>query len=1485
MTQIKTNQSKQQKVSLRRLDDFVKPEELLFIVYVLGKELESFCFWTDQSIRRIHGLRFEVKGEQLFCGETLLSNGIHHVSGLDFLVVLSHGSDTRFLYWGTNDLLLSNDEKADIQLPSDLKVTTIGEDLWVKAVSDFVYFNTKKIVGERQICPFEVGDTLLTADFLLEKRPLQWRMTIFSDQVIFHLGQFVLQEENPEFPQDFPEYRRSPRLNLEVPEDKFRLQNIEKETKATRGSLLRAILPPVGMLAVTVLISFLSGRNALMMMGMGVMSLMTASFTVSQYFRDKKTNKERNVERLESYERYLFGAVSELVKKYDEETEVLRFKQPSPQTLTGMIQHFDSRIYERMANQKDFLEVSLGTGEMPSQLSLSTDIADRENDEAAERVKKIIQRYHSQKNVPMTMSLLGQTLGLVGAYAHLKTAVDNILLQVAFFQSYRDVNFISLVPEKEYVPEKDPWRLLKHYKIQDINTRGIIYNAKTRDLILNSFYQILNRRKQLFKEAGKEKPQFTPHYIFTIFDDSYLAGHGINEFLAEDMSELGVTVIWCKEDQKLLPETVTALIEYKNQNAGQIINDKSIYFAKDFVPYEALKDLETPLSRLTSLHHVEVEKNAIPQSVTFLEMYGVEKTCQLRIESRWAKSDTSKTLAVPLGLRGKEDVVELNLHERAHGPHGLIAGTTGSGKSEILQSYILSLAVNFAPEDVGFLPIDFKGGGMANLFKDLPHLLGSITNLDGAGTERALASIRAELQKRQRLFGQYGVNKINSYTKLYKLGKTETDPEEKKKYPNQPLPHLFLISDEFAELKTNQPEFMDELVSTARIGRSLGVHLILATQKPSGVVNDQIWSNSRFKIALKVADAQDSSEILKTPDAASITEPGRAYLQVGNNEIYELFQSAWSGAEYEPDKMMHHNVDERTYSINEFGQAILTTRDLSKDEQVQEVLQEKETELDAVVAEIARTAEINGVILPEKPWLPALDAPLPAPEIKRSETRNLKIALGRLDIPSRQAQKDYIYDIEEASHTAIFSSPGGGKSTTLQTIVMSLSQQNTPAQVQFNLLDFGTNGLLPLKDLPNAADIVSLEEKEKLEKMLERIVQAIKGRTELFKANDVVSLKQYQAKTGETLPVIINLFDGYDNVREHASLDSIETALNMILREGAGLGIYAIATGNRAAAFFGKTLSNIKTRIALYLPDKQEATEILGQKGVETPEIAGRGQLVVDGRSTELQVYTCTDPTDGLAYVSWFKVKAEELAAEYHGVLPEPIPMVARQLSFEALPADLQLEQNLERHQLFLGLSQATTIPNAWDLTAEAALIASMDTEEQINVFFQLILKQLPKNNDKIETILIDSNGDFPAYKEYFHHYIDEDFSALKTQILAETGQSEGKRKLYYFVDIESAFSEMNFTEAEMKQILKRGSHPDNFIFQAYNNFISNSFDNVMKLLRSRVNIGLFGVRPGEQKLVPLVKLVTGENYLQENELYVFQGRKFDKLRLPMETD
>ena len=233
----------------------------------------------------------------------------------------------------------------------------------------------------------------------------------------------------------------------------------------------------------------------------------------------------------------------------------------------------------------------------------------------------------------------------------------------------------------------------------------------------------------------------------------------------------------------------------------------------------------------------------------------MQKIEQLNILNRWQTNNPVTSLSTVIGVHSDLEPFKLDLHEKFHGPHGLIAGSTGSGKSEFIITYILSLAINYHPYEVQFVLIDYKGGGLAGAFLNketgvkLPHLVGTITNLDTSEMNRTLVSINSELKRRQRVFnatkdalGESTID-IYKYQRLYREGKVK-----------EPMAHLFIISDEFAELKSQQPDFMDQLISTARIGRSLGVHLILATQKPSGVVDNQIWSNTRFRVCLRVQE-------------------------------------------------------------------------------------------------------------------------------------------------------------------------------------------------------------------------------------------------------------------------------------------------------------------------------------------------------------------------------------------------------------------------------------------------------------------------------------------------------------------------------------------------------------------------------------------------------------------------------------------------------
>jgi len=461
-------------------------------------------------------------------------------------------------------------------------------------------------------------------------------------------------------------------------------------------------------------------------------------------------------------------------------------------------------------------------------------------------------------------------------------------------QYYSDVRLAYIFGELE--ASRASWvRWLPHVTNDSLGTRNIVCDDESRNSLFEYLYVELTARQQT-KNAY-------PRFVVFVMDDYGLKSHPMSKFI-ESAKDYGFTFIFFEEKQELLPQGCNEIITLQaGKPTGTLSQVNNINQKCEFV-YQPVTDeqMQRVALTLSPIYSEEVSlENSLTKNITLFELLGIVSPHDINLADNWKRAAVYRSMAAPLGVKSKNETVYLDLHESAHGPHGLVAGTTGSGKSELLQSYIISMAILYHPYEVSFVIIDFKGGGMANQFRNLPHLVGAITNIDGAAIQRSLKSIKAELQKRQRLFAEADVNKIDDYMKLFKSGAIST-----------PLPHLIIVVDEFAELKAQQPEFMDELISAARIGRSLGVHLILATQKPSGQVNEQIWSNSKFQLCLKVATPQDSNEVIKSPLAAEIREPGRAYLRVGNNEIFELFQSAYSGG---PSIIDFSGV--KSFSINE----------------------------------------------------------------------------------------------------------------------------------------------------------------------------------------------------------------------------------------------------------------------------------------------------------------------------------------------------------------------------------------------------------------------------------------------------------------------------------------------------------------------------------------------------------------------------------------
>lgn len=605
----------------------------------------------------------------------------------------------------------------------------------------------------------------------------------------------------------------------------------------------------------------------------------------------KKQVKEEELLRFNAYRDYLVKIADQLNDQYHENANKLNDRYPSSEACL----HYGpdpTRLWSRNFTHSDFLFVRLGMGSMPFQVPIQVpkERFTLVDDSLSEKPRQIYESFSTLRNVPVGVDLKANQLWGIygdGSLADGIAIARSMAIQIAANNCYTDVKMVFLY-EKKYERDMSFAKWLPHVWSEDKKVR---YVASDKNEVNDVLYALgSNLRIRAEQDHKGDIPR--PYYVVFVCDPDLLEGEPAAKFLLEPSSELGVSTVLIAHGYESLPNSCTNLIQRDAQFHG-FYDVSTVDTKKRAVDFDNVlpEEAEHFARWLSGIRVNELESGGeLPNSISFFDMYGVQSLPEFSVHDRWRKNRTYENMRALIGRKAGGVNIYLDIHEKYHGPHGLVAGTTGSGKSETLQTYILSLALNFSPLDVGFFIIDYKGGGMANLFSDLPHMLGKISNLSGNQVRRAMVSIKSEIKRRQRIFGEYDVNHLDQYTRLLKNGEASV-----------PIPHMVIVIDEFAELKREEPDFMRELISVAQVGRSLGIHLILATQKPAGTVDDNIWSNSKFRLCLRVQDRQDSMDMLKKPDAAYIIQAGRCYLQVGNDEIFDLFQSGWSGAAYDAD--------------------------------------------------------------------------------------------------------------------------------------------------------------------------------------------------------------------------------------------------------------------------------------------------------------------------------------------------------------------------------------------------------------------------------------------------------------------------------------------------------------------------------------------------------------------------------------------------------
>lgn len=1033
---------------------------------------------------------------------------------------------------------------------------------------------------------------------------------------------------------------RSPRFMETVEAKKFILDqhpviNEPEETPLllTMGPMLTMGTSSVVMLASSYM-SYQNGGSASSILPTAAISVSMLAGTLlwptlnSRY--SKKIQKKKLKELNDKYSTYLNKKNSELDEISTMQKQILLSNNISPQECYKLIVTKSRSLWSRELHQNDFLTLRLGIGDVPLKINYQypEEHFQLKDDQLLKNMTDILERHKYISGAPILENFTKKNIFTVtGKYNSIKPYSDLLILQMLAFHSYFDLKIVIFTNKEK----KDYWNYLKKVPHLFSNDRQIRFFSSDFDSgkeISGYLSSIFVQREEMYKKNNRNSNEVANYKLFSsyymIITDNYeeIKDYPIIDNVLHMNGNYGFSLMILNESLANLPTQCKSFIGIDNLTSGgifenEIKNDTRRQFKVELLNQADLNLIGTYLSNIPMKNKDEVF--ALPKSFSFLEMYDAGNIEQLNILEKWKNNNPINSLAAPIGISTSGNLFKLDLHEKEQGPHGLIAGMTGSGKSEFIITYILSMAVNYHPDEVQFVLIDYKGGGLVGAFLNkengikLPHLAGTITNLEVADINRALASIESELKRRQNLFNiarekiNEGTIDIYKYQKYYREGILDT-----------PLSHLFIISDEFAELKSQQPEFMDQLISTARIGRSLGVHLILATQKPSGVVNDQIWSNTRFRVCLKVQDAGDSNEVIKRPDAASLKEVGRFYLQVGFNEFFALGQAAYAGAPYIAQDKVYHEVDDKINFINEIGKSFKTigtprNLGLAKGEQLSNIVQY-----------ISNLAEKENIHIKQL-WLEKIPAIIYLDSIKKEyhyvkKNHCIESVVGLYDNPSLQEQGLVTVDLTNRGNAIIYSMEE--KNTFINTLIYSLITTYQTNELNLYIIDCDTQTLKLYEAAPQVGDVMFDNEEEKINNLFKFLNSEIEKRKVLFQEYNG-SWDYYCSHSGKTIPAITLILHGVENFRE--TYEDFDTIFNKISREGNKYGIYVIATAISDRALRISARSNFTQIIPLKLNSDIDYNMLLGKKPPVISDIDGRGVILMDDNVYEFQTAVICD--------------------------------------------------------------------------------------------------------------------------------------------------------------------------------------------------------------------------------------------------------------------
>lgn len=1258
----------------------------------------------------------------------------------------------------------------------------------------------------------------------------------------------------------YPKFNRNTRVRTIVGDEKIEILDPPVKPQKPKSNILSRLLPSLVMVVAGLAMSLVS-PFMLISSGLGVV---TAIIGLVQGNKDFKKDA---AERIAKYNAYIENKKREIEECRKKEHEVLEEIYVSPDVEGQRFSTFSSELFDRDKEDADFLCVRLGTGDVEAKREINFKKQERleVEDELQQIPEKVYNEYKYIHNAPIVCDLKEiDAMGIVGAPACRFEILKNIVIDIAARHYYSDVKMLFVAEQNN--KDNIRWlRLLPHVYNDALGIRNIVCDTESKNIIFEYLYKELT-----FRENSK---QYENHIVAFFFDEYGFKSHPVSKFI-DHAKDLGVTFIFFGDTKADIPLGCDKIIDIKDNQNAVLINTHDKSDSYDFVyPGIPTARAASIVNLLAPVYTEEISlEGTLTKNISMFELLNIIAVDDIDLATRWSKSQVFKSMSAPIGV-SKSGVVALDLHDKAHGPHGLVAGTTGSGKSEILQTYILAMATLFHPYEVGFVIIDFKGGGMVNQFKELPHLLGAITNIDGKEINRSLKSIKAELQKRQRLFAEADVNHIDKYIKKFKSGEVAT-----------PLPHLIIIVDEFAELKAEQPEFMKELISAARIGRSLGVHLILATQKPSGQVNEQIWSNSRFKLCLKVQSQEDSNEVIKSPLAAEIKEPGRAYLQVGNNEIFELFQSAYSGASEKTDDS---NVKEFTiYGLNDSGRRVPVFS-----QKKQKSGEENATQLEAIVKYVNEYCQSIKLEKLSDICLPSLKTVI---KYSNDFVDEFSVPVGVYDDPDNQLQETYGINIF-SDNTMIVGSSMTGKTNLLQLIIRGIASNYAPNEVTIYIIDFASMVLKNFEKLNHVGGVVVSNEDEKFKNLFKLLNEEIAVRKERLLTAGVSNFIAYKEAGNKDLSQIVLIIDNLTALKELYFME--EDYLLPICREGLSAGISVVIANAQTAGIGFKYFSNINQRIGMFCNDSAEYHSLFEHCRIQPENTPGRCLIQKEKELYEAQTYIAFEGEKEFERVQEITKFIDEVNKKYTHQAKK-IPIVPEILLSSMMANEYGVTS--DKNKLSIGLNFANVTPVVLEFAKQDILALSGSYGDARNTFINY-LKNVFLSIHAEMYILDDYSGTFNDIADnenvslYSKNTLDigEMFASLKNILSGRYAEREmggiaaveNMKPVIFIIntlDAVNYISENSSVLEIYKEILKKYKNLKSLIFftNIENTQIAYGSPEVLKMMKDNYQFIMFEDLNAVKLFdCPMSLLKKFKTPLKENEAYFLSGSELKKVK------